>query len=165
MKIHVPSLEHVRMLETLVEYTIPPDWEDINGHVNVRHYLDLYNIAGDPMLARLGVAEDYFRTERRGFFDLEHHLWYLAEMHVGDRVTVHVRYLGRTTKRFHGLMFVVNVTRQSVACVFEFIATGADLATRRTADFPPHVAERLDAILAEHRQLPWPAPTCGSIAP
>jgi acyl-CoA thioester hydrolase len=85
-------------------------------------------------------------------------------MHVGDRVTVHVRYLGRTAKRFHGLMFVVNVTRQSVACVFEFVATGAGLATRRTAEFPPHLANRLDDILAEHRRLPWAPPTCGSIA-
>lgn len=165
MKIHVPTIEQVDLLEPLTHRTVPPEWEDINGHVNVRHYLDLYNEAGDPMLERLDVAEDYFRTDRRGFFDLEHHLWYLAEMHVGDRVSVHVRYLGRSAKRFHGLMFVVNRTRRSVACVMEFVASGADLATRRTAEFPPHVAGRLDAILAEHARLPWPAPTCGSISP
>jgi acyl-CoA thioester hydrolase len=165
MKIHVPTIEQVDMLESMADHTVPPEWEDINGHVNVRHYLDLYNLAGDPMLERLGVGEAYFRAELRGFFDLEHHLWYLAEMHVGDRVSVHVRYLGRSAKRFHGLVFVVNRTRQSVASVLEFVGSGADLQTRRTAEFPPLVAERLDALIEQHRRLPWVAPTCGSIVP
>jgi acyl-CoA thioester hydrolase len=165
MKIHVPTIEQVDMLETMAVHTVPPEWEDINGHVNVRHYLDLYNIAGDPMLERLGVGTAYFRAELRGFFDLEHHLWYLAEMHVGDEVSVHVRYLGRSAKRFHGVVFVVNRTRGSVASVLEFVGSGADLQTRRTANFPPQVAERLDAMIAEHAVLPWAAPVCGSISP
>lgn len=165
MRIHVPTLEQIDALPALVDRVIPRDWEDLNGHVNVRHYLDLYNEAGEPMLAQLGVDRDYFRTERRGFFDLEHHMWYLAEMHVGDRVTVHTRYIGRSAKRFHGVMFVVDRTRQSLASVLEYLASGADLATRRAAAFPPRVSDRLDAILAEHDSLPWPVPVCGSIQP
>jgi acyl-CoA thioester hydrolase len=165
VKIHVPTIEQVDMLEPLIHYTVPPEWEDINRHVNVRHYLDLYNEAGDPMLAQLGLDRDYFHTDQRGFFDLEHHLWYLAEMHVGDRVSVHLRYLGRSAKRFHGVVLIVNRTRGSVASVLEFVGSGADLKTRRTSAFPAEVAARLDAIVAEHARLPWPAPTCGSIAP
>lgn len=165
MKIHVPSVEHVRMLETLVEYVVPPEWQDINGHVNVRHYLDLYNIAGDAVFAQMGVDDDYFLKERRGFFDLEHHIWYLAELHVGDRVSVHTRYVARSSKRYQGLLFVVNVTRPAVACVLEFVSTGANLETRRTDDFAPHVTARLDELIEEHSRLPWPAPLCGAISP
>jgi acyl-CoA thioester hydrolase len=165
VRIAAPTVAQVDELDALIEIAVPPDWEDINGHVNVRHYLDLYNEAGGPMLQRLGVDETYFRSARRGFFDLEHHLWYLAEMHVGDRVTVHVRYLARSAKRFHGTMFVVNRTRDSVASVLEFLASGADLRTRRTAEFPAAVRARLDALLEEHGRLSWRAPVCGSIAP
>jgi acyl-CoA thioester hydrolase len=165
VKIHVPTVEQVDMLEPLIFYTVPEEWEDINRHVNVRHYLDLYNIAGDPMFEQLGIGRDYFDTHHRGFFDLEHHLWYLAEMHVGDRVSVHLRYLGRSAKRFHGVVLIVNRTRGNVASVLEFVGSGADLQTRRTAEFPPDVAERFDSMIAEHARLPWPAPTCGSIAP
>lgn len=165
MKIHVPTIEQIDALATLVDRVIPPEWEDLNGHVNVRHYLDLYNEAGDPMLSQLGVDASYVRAEQRGFFDLEHHIWYLAEMHVGDRVTVHTRYIARSAKRFHGVMFVVNRSRESVASVLEYVASGADLATRRSAAFPPRVSGRLDAIVAEHASLPWPAPVCGSMQP
>lgn len=163
MMIEVPTIEQVDALGPLLERQVPPEWEDLNGHVNVRHYLDLYNEAGDGMLAQLGVGPEYFRTERRGFFDLEHHVWYLAEMHVGDRVTVHMRYIARSAKRFHGVVFVVNRTRRNIASVLEYVASGADLTTRRSAPFPPNVSQRLDAIVAAHASLPWPAPVCGSM--
>ena len=165
MRIQPPTIEQLDALGTLVDRVVPPDWEDLNGHVNVRHYLDLYNEAGDPMLAQLDVSEDYFRAERRGFFDLEHHIWYLAEMHVGERVTAHMRYLRRSEKRFHGVVFVVNRTRSNVASILEYVASGADLATRRSAPFPARVSDRLDALIAQHAALPWVAPMCGSISP
>lgn len=165
MKIHVPSIEHVHMLGTLCEYVVPPEWQDLNGHVNVRHYLDLYNISGYAVFEQMGVTDDYFLKERRGFFDLEHHIWYLSELHVGDRVSVHTRYVARTAKRYQGLLFVVNMTRPAVACVIEFVSTGANLASRRADEFAPHVAQRIDALIAEHVKLPWPAPLCGAIAP
>jgi acyl-CoA thioester hydrolase len=163
MMVQVPTIEQIDALGTLLERVVPPEWEDLNGHVNVRHYLDLYNEAGDGMLAQLGVDQDYFRTERRGFFDLEHHVWYLAEMHVGDRVTVHMRYIARSAKRFHGVVFVVNRTRASVASVLEYVASGADLTTRRSAPFPSRVSEKLDAIVAAHAALEWAAPVSGSM--
>jgi acyl-CoA thioester hydrolase len=165
VKIHVPSVEHVRALECLVEYVVPPEWQDINGHVNVRHYLDLYNLAGDAVFTQMGVTEDYFLKEHRGFFDLEHHIWYLAELHVGDRVSVHTRYVARSGKRYQGLLFVVNLSRPAVACVLEFVSTGANLASRRAEDFAPQVAARLDALIATHAKLPWPAPLSGAISP
>lgn len=164
MRIQVPTIEQIDALEILREREVPSEWQDVNGHVNVRHYLDLYNESGDLMMERLGIDGGYFAEEKRGFFDLEHHIWYLAEVHVGDRVTVHSRYLARTTKRFHGLVFIVNRSRSSVAAVLEYVASGADLATRRTAPFAPVVNARLDALIAEHAQLPWPAPMCGSIS-
>jgi len=163
MMIEVPTIQQIDALGSLLEREVPPEWEDLNGHVNVRHYLDLYNEAGDGMLAQLGVDEAYFRTQRRGFFDLEHHAWYLAELHVGDRVTVHMRYISRSAKRFHGVVFVVNRTRRSVASVLEYVASGADLATRRSAPFPPEVSRRLDGIVAAHASLPWRPPTCGTM--
>jgi acyl-CoA thioester hydrolase len=165
VKIHVPSIEHVRMLGTLVEYVVPPEWQDLNGHVNVRHYLDLYNIAGEAVFDQMGVSEDYFLKERRGFFDLEHHMWYLSELHVGDRVSVHTRYVARTAKRYQGLLIVVNMTRPAVASILEFVSTSANLASRRADEFPPQVAQRLDTLIAAHANLPWPAPLCGAIAP
>lgn len=52
------------------------------------------------------------------------------ELHVGDTVTVHWRFIARTVKRFHGVMFIVNRTHGRLASVFEYVSTGADLERR-----------------------------------
>jgi acyl-CoA thioester hydrolase len=157
----MPSAENVLELPSLLTATVPPEWEDMNGHVNVRHYVALYDEAGWPMLEWLGIDSDYFRNERQGLFDHEHHTWFLAEMHVGDRVSAHARLLARSDKRFHGVVFLVNITQRRLACVVEFVSTGADLESRRTAALPDAVKARLDEIIAAHDALAWQAPRCG----
>ena len=161
MPVAMPTIDQLDALPSLLERRIPPEWQDLNGHVNVRHYLELYDAASWPMLATFGLDERIFLEHRQGLFDLEHHLWYLSELHVGDTVTVHSRMLERNTKRFHGVMFVVDRTRQRLASAFEYVSTGADLDARRTAPLPAAFAAELDRIIAEHARLGWPAPVCG----
>mgnify|MGYP000085033879 CR=1 FL=1 len=84
MPVSMPTMAQVDDLPVLMEKVVPPEWQDLNGHVNVRHYLELYDAASWPMLAALGVDERLFLEQRQGLFDLEHHLWYLDELHVGD---------------------------------------------------------------------------------
>lgn len=160
----MPTVAQVDDLPVLMEKVIPPGWQDLNGHVNVRHYLELYDAASWPRLAEFGLDPSVFLEQRRGLFDLEHHLWYLDEMHVGDTVTVHWRFLARTLKRFHGVMFIVNRSRDRLASVFEYVSSGADLDARRTAPLPDGFAAQLDRLIAAHARLAWPAPTCGVMA-
>jgi len=161
----MPTVAQVYDLPPLMEKVVPHEWQDLNGHVNVRHYLELYDAASWPRLAEFGLDASVFLERRQGLFDLEHHLWYLDELHVGDTVTVHWRFVARTVKRFHGVMFIVNRSRGRLASVFEYVSTGADLDARKTAPLPPEFAARLDALIAEHARLAWPPPTCGVMAP
>ena len=62
------------------------------------------------------------------------------------------------------LIYVLDETHQQVACVDEEIFLHIDLETRRTAPWPEDVASRLDARIAEHAGLPFPADTSGSLA-
>lgn len=165
MPVTMPTVEQVLELPPLLEKLIPPEWLDLNGHVNVRHYLELYDAASWPMLAAIGLDERTFLEQRQGLFDLEHHLWYLDELHVGETVTVHWRFIARTAKRFHGVMFIVNRSRGRLASVFEYVSTSADLDARRTAPLPAAFAAQLDRHIAEHGRLDWAAPTCGVMAP
>ena len=101
----------------------------------------------------------------RGLFDLEHHIAYLAELHVGDQVSGHLRIVGRTVKRFHGVMFIVNHTRRQLASTLEFVSTAADLAARRTMPLPAGALRWLDEAIAAQARLGWIAPLCGVMAP
>lgn len=160
----VPTVDQVRTLPRLLTREVPPEHLDQNGHMNIQHYLGLYDAAGLPFFASIGIGLDYFTERRLGIFDLEHHLWYLAECHAGDRVSVHGRLLARSAKRIHAVWFLVNDTREALSNVFEFVSSHADLEARRTAAFPPDVAERLDRLLDEHTALSWPCPTSGTMS-
>jgi acyl-CoA thioester hydrolase len=98
-----------------------------------------------------------------GGFDLEHHVWYAAEVHVGDTVVIRLRFLARSAKLFHYQMFMANETRGVLASIFECVHAHADLSIRRTAPFPPNVAATIEAYIAAHRALAWPAPVSGSM--
>ena len=165
MPVAMPNLNQVRELPPLLTLTIPADWQDINGHVNVQYYLRIYDLAGEPLMRLFGVDESHFHDDKFGYFDLEHHLWYLAEMHVGDVVTAHFRFLRQTAKRFHGVMFIANQTRGSLAAALEFVTSGADLRTRRTTPLSATVARSLTGLIDQHSRLAWAAPVCGAIAP
>jgi acyl-CoA thioester hydrolase len=160
----MPTVAQVDDLPALMEKVIPAEWQDLNGHVNVRHYLELYDAASWPRLAEFGLDASVFLERRQGLFDLEHHLWYLSELHVGDTVSVHARFIARSVKRFHGVMFAVHRTRGRLASVFEYVSSGADLDSRHTAPLNADLATAIDRQIAAHSRLAWPAPVCGVIA-
>ena len=160
-----PDLGRVRELPVQLDFVIPPEWEDRNGHVNVQFYVALFELGGWIVLDEAGFDEAWLRRKEYSFFDLEHHLHYLAEIGVGDRVTTYNRLVGKSDKRFHGLYLIVNETRGQLAGMIEYISNGVDMRHRRTAPMPPELLQGLDRLCAEHQALSWPPPLCGIMAP
>ena len=164
MKTTMPTIEQVRELPELLRLIVPPEWEDINGHVNVRHYMAMYDLSGVPIMETLGIDAQFVESERVGFFDLEHHVWYLSEILVGQEVAIHSRMVACGAKRMLGLIFIVNLTAGRVASVVEYVATAADLETRRTVLLPDAVAQRVRELIAAHDSLAWAPPRSHSIS-
>lgn len=161
MKPPVLPLEKITALGAIYRLTIPPEYEDENGHMNVRHYMTVFDDAGYPLVASLGLTPAYHKVHNTGGYDLEHHVHYLSEVMIGDTVAVYARLVARSQKRIHYLMFMVNETRGKLASIFECVNSFADLSVRKTAPYPPEIAEKIDALLAQHQTLDWDAPTCG----
>ena len=160
----MPTATQLERLPVLARVQVPPDWEDLNGHVNVQHHLGMYNETSDAMLRLLGVSEDWVRDEQVGLVDLEHHIWFRRELHVGDAVTLHLRITGLNERRVQGVMFLLNVADGEVASAIEFLSIAVDLAARRAIPLPAGIHGRLVELLREHAALGWPAPGCGSIS-
>ena len=150
------SLDLLASLPVVYRAVIPSAYENRNGHA-------LYDEAGDAMYPMLGLTAEYFAASGMGGFDLEHHLWYPAEVRIGDTVVIRARILARSAKLMHYMMFMVNETRGMLSSLFECVHAHADLAARRTAPFPAQVAAQIDAFVAAHRALAWPAPVSGSM--
>jgi acyl-CoA thioester hydrolase len=154
-------LDQLIQLPAIYRLTIPETYLDENRHMNIRWYLAIFDDAGYPLVARLGLTLDFHQQYGTGGFDLEHHIHYLNEVHVGDVVTIHARLIARSAKRIHYMMFMVNETRQSLAAIFECVNSFADLTVRRTAPYPSEIAAKIDELLAQHSALEWKPPTCG----
>ena len=154
-------LDKITALEPIYRVTVPEDFKDENGHMNVRHYLAVFDDAGYPMMEKIGITWEYHEQNNTGGFDLEHHIHYLNEVHIGDEIVVYARFIARSAKRVHYLMFMVNATRGKLASIFECVNSFADMSLRRTAPYPPEIAEKLDALVEAHQTLDWDAPISG----
>jgi acyl-CoA thioester hydrolase len=161
MKPPMIAYEALAALPVMHQTVIPPEYEDENGHMNFRWYFELFNEGGMTAFAQLGFTADFPRIQRVGVFDLEYHVHFVSEVLIGDTASVRVRMVGRSEKRMHYLVFIVNDTRQTLAAMFECVSTFADLNARRSTAMPDVVRERVDGVIAEHSALAWEAPTCG----
>ena len=159
------STDQIQQLPLFHRATIPPEYLDIMGHMNVRWYIALFDEAAWKFFASFGMTEDYYRTQHAGGFALKQFIQYLAEVHVGETVAIHGRILGRSAKRVHFMLFMVNQTTGALASTFEVLGSHADMQIRRTSPYPSDIAERLDVLVAEHNALDWEAPICGVIHP
>jgi acyl-CoA thioester hydrolase len=157
-------LDKITALPFACRATIPDEYRDMMGHMNIRWYMLLYDEAGFAFFEQLGLTLDYYQQNHTGGFDLEHHVHYLAEVNIGATVAFYARILGQTAKRIHYMLFMVNETRGLLSSTFECVNSHADLTTRRTSPFPAFAAERMDALLAEHQSLDWDAPICGAMS-
>lgn len=153
----------VESLSCFHRKTIPPDYLDAMNHMNVRYYHGLFDEAAWGFFAQFGLDYEYYKEREAGGFALQAFVRYLAEVRVGETVAIYGRVLGRSAKRIHYMLFMVNETTQKVAATIESLGSHADLRTRRTSPYPPEVSAKIDAILDEHTALPWEAPLCGAI--
>ena len=154
------------LLETLPGYhrkTIPADYQDIMGHMNIRWYFDLFARSGRKFFTSHGLDENYFRGGHFGVFTLKQFIQYFAEVRIGQTVAIHTRLIGRSDKRFHFMHFMINETTIQLAATFEALITHADLKIRRAAPMPAPIAQKFDVTLAKDTALDWEAPTCGAM--
>ena len=161
--VSIPSAEDVLALPAAFVTVAPPEWEDGNGHVNVRHFFDLHMRGATADLLGRGIDDGYRERTGRSVFSVEHHIRYLGELHVGDEVSVHLRWVARGDKVAHGLSLIVNRTTGTVVNLLEVLEAHVDLRTRRACSWAPTLAEVIDDAVEAHEALPWSAPLAGGI--
>ncbi len=159
----LPTASQVADLPVLLEQVVPPEFEDANRHMNIRHY---FTLQADAMRVwfrhigyRVGDPDRAFGT-----FTLEQHLRYHREVLVGHEVAVHIRVLARTEKVVHQVGLMVNRTTGQIANTCEAVVGNIDMSTRRIAPFPAATAEVLDADLEYAAGLDWAPPRFGPVS-
>lgn len=158
-----PTYDQLVDLPAYVEQPVPIAFEDINGHLNVRHYTGIASEGLDESLVSLGIPQNW-PVLGHACFSAEHHLTYLAELRTGDRMSARVRLLGRAERAAHALVYLLDESHQRLSFVMEEIFLHIDMESRRTAPWPDLVAAALDQRIAEDATLPWEPDVSGSLA-
>lgn len=135
---------------------VEDQWIDYNGHFNMAYYNVLFDRAADELFAAMGIGPDYISRTGCSYFTLETHTTYVRELHAGDSVLIHSRILDHDAKRVHYVQQMVHETGGWLACVLEVIVSHIDMAAKKTSPYPPDVAARIEAMAAEHKNLPIP---------
>ncbi|MET1133246.1 MAG: thioesterase family protein [Aeromicrobium sp.] len=155
----LPTPEDLEPLGTLLSRTVPARYQDLNGHVNVRGHYDLHMDAAEASWeSQMGLDQAFLDRTGQSSFSVAHHVQFHHEILVGHEVSAHLRILGRAAKTVHAVTILANRTTGEIASTLEFVEAYVDLTTRRATEFAPEVAERIDALLAQHAALPWSLP-------
>jgi acyl-CoA thioester hydrolase len=142
---------------------IPETFIDEFGHVNVMWYTHLFTEGAGGLFQLVGLTWEHLETNRSGTFALEQHFRYLKEIRQGQHVTLRSRVLGRTTKRWHTIHFMTIDELDTLAATCEVVSTYVDMTVRRSAPMPAVITDGIDRLLAEHANLGWDAPVCGTM--
>ena len=135
--------------------TIPPEWIDRNGHVNVAYYVLAFDYATDNFYDTLGIGELY---QEQGFsvFTLGMNVDYLREIFEGTQVKISTQLINWDHKRLHYFHRMINLDAGYMAATNECIAMHVDLKMRKGAAFNDETKTRIEATMAEHAQLSRP---------
>ena len=158
-----PSYDQLAATPAYAQQPVPVAFEDVNGHLNVRHYTGIASEGLDESLVELGIPQNW-PAAGHACFSAEHHLTYLAELRTGDRMSARVRLLGRSERAAHALVYLLDESHQRLSFVMEEIFLHIDMETRRTAPWPEDVAAALDRRIAEDAALPWEPDVSGSMS-
>lgn len=134
-----------------------PEWIDRNDHMNVCAYDAVFESAETAFYEALGITRAYAVEQRKGFFRLEKHLRYQAELRLGTPIVVTSFLVMTDLKRvqlFHQLWNAENGQRSAT---LDCMAIHVDLETRKTgAMVRPDLVTAWLAMAQAHAGLPKP---------
>ena len=133
--------------------TVRPEWIDYNGHMNVAHYVAVFDRATEAFHASIGV-DDAYRRGGASTFAVEQHIVYARELNSGARLRVTVRLAGHDDKRLLLFLEMHSADEHTLAATCELLCLHVDFAARKASPFPPVLKARLAETLAAHRAVP-----------
>jgi acyl-CoA thioester hydrolase len=144
-----------RVAAPLFEWTetVRPEWIDYNGHMNVAHYVAVFDRASEAFVATVGI-DDSYRRAGQSVFAVEQHITYARELKAGAALRCAVRLAGIDDKRLLLFLELHDADAGFLAATCELLCLHVDFVARKAQPFPPAIRDRLAATLAAHGAVP-----------
>ena len=133
---------------------VPEAWIDYNGHMTESRYLEVFGMATDALLERIGADAAYV-AGGHSYYTVETHIRHLDEAKLGEAWQATTQILACDDKR-------VRVFHRLHAGDGRLLATGeqmllhVDIKGGRACRAAAEVVARLAPLAAAHRPLAWP---------
>jgi len=138
--------------------TVPPEWIDYNGHMNVAYYTLAFDNAVDEVLEeRLGIGLTFVREARHGPMALQTQIHYLDELVEGEEFACDFLMVDADPKRIHFFLTMVKAATGTPAATYESLTMNVDLEARRSAPYPDWAQVRIGRLLEAQAGLPRPS--------
>ena len=120
---------------------------DHMDHMNVQHYVGMFDQASWILLAWLGLDSKYFSQNRRGMAALEQSISYKAELRVGDMFEIRssIVEVREKTMRLRHDMYKVNA--DTLAASTTILAVHLDTDARKSLPLPAALRERARVLM------------------
>lgn len=136
--------------------TVPAEWIDYNGHMNVAYYVMAIDTSLDEVFDMLGLGEELVRAHRMGPMALVNQIHYVDELLEGQEFACDFQLLDADHKRLHLFVTMHHLAKGTVAATYEGLSMNVDLEARRSANYPEDCLARVNALKAAHAGLPRP---------
>ena len=125
---------------------------DHMGHMNVQHYVGMFDHATWVLFAEMGLTADWLREQNCGMAALEQNIQYKRELRAGDVIEIQsgVLELGNKTIRFTHEMR--HFTGGWVAARTTIVATYFDTVARKSTPLPDLVREKAQTLMVRESQ-------------
>ncbi len=156
-----PTVADVTQIPPTLSSAVTDDLVDANGHMSLPHYVTAATRAVWARKRPLGLDEAL--AQGMTFFVTEQHAHYLGELVLDDRFTAHPRFLNRSHRALHTVTYVVDVTRQRLACSIESVSVFVSKETRRSVDLTRVLSDNIDDAIRHDAALPGTPSLCTSL--
>jgi len=137
-----------RYIETFRGVVYP--WHcDQMGHLNVQHYVGMYDQASVHLFAAFGLSHAHGRETNMGFADVRHVIEYKGELGPGTAVRMESRLTGIGNSSIRHEHRLLDIDTDEVAATFEVVSVYFDLVARAATPLTPEMRARAEAMIKE----------------
>lgn len=136
--------------------SVKAEWIDWNGHMNLAHYVTVFDQASGAFSRHLGLGGEYRDAGFGQTFVLETHITYDREARADDPLRVTALLLDHDAKRMHLYQEMFHAEKAHLIATSERIGIHIDQKVRRSSPYHPLVLARIEQVFAVHRHAPRP---------
>ena len=116
------------------------------GHMNVQHYVGMFDHATWVLLAEVGLTAEWFREQNRGMAALEQHIEYKRELRAGDVIEIRTGVLELGAKTIRFVHEMRHWTGGWLAARTTLVAVYFDTVARKGVALPNAVREKAKTL-------------------